>query len=304
MTLASVSGPIPWTVLACAAAAFLLVDMRFERPGSEPTVRRAVAWTIAWTALSFAVVLPLWLASSGHDALAYTTVYVVTRALSFDNLLVFIILFAYFGVPREARSRLLALGIVGMLVLRAAAILGGIQLIHAVHFVVYVLGGMLIVLAARVWQGVEDVDPERNPIVRAMRHFRAGPLVLCLAAVVTADIAFAVDSIPAGFAITGDSFIIWMGNVFSLLGLPALFVLVRELIDRFRFLNQTIAVVLVFVGVKLIVERWVEFGTGVTLAIVAGLFAAGIAASVAAGDRFSRDGPGASGRAGPPPNHR
>lgn len=303
MILADLSGPVPWIVLAAATALFLFVDLRFYRPGETPDLREAALWTLAWTAVAIAAALPLWLFSSGQDALAYLTVYVVTRALSFDNLIVFIILFAYFGISHQQRNRLLAQGIIGMLILRAAAILGGLALIHRLHFVIYVLGALLIVLAVRVWRGVEDVDPERNLGVRLARKLGASPATLALAAVITADIAFAIDSIPAGFAITGDSFLIWMGNVFSLLGLAALFVLVRAVLGRLRFLDETIALVLVFIGLKLILERWWKPGTGLTLGIVAGLFALGIAASLIA-DRFRPDGPGASGRAGPPPSHR
>jgi predicted tellurium resistance membrane protein TerC len=295
--LADLSGPVPWIVLAAATAFFLFVDLRFYRPGEEPDLREAAVWTLGWTALAFVAALPLWLFSSGHDALAYVTVYVVTRALSFDNLLVFIILFAYFAIPHQQRNKLLALGIIGMLILRGAAILGGLEIIDRVHFVIYILGALLIVLAVRVWRGVEDIDPERNLGVRIARRLGASPLALALAAVITADIAFAIDSIPAGFAITGNSFLIWMGNVFSLLGLAALFVLVRDLLGRLRYLDETVAVVLVFIGLKLILERWWKPGTGLTLGIVAALFTLGIAASLVAGDRFRRDGPGASGRA-------
>jgi predicted tellurium resistance membrane protein TerC len=301
--LSDLSGPVPWIVLAAATVVFLFIDFRFYRPGERPDLREAAMWTLVWTAVAGVAALPLWFFSSGSDALAYLTVYVVTRALSFDNLIVFIILFAYFGVAHQQRNKLLAQGIIGMLILRGAAILGGLALIHRLHFVIYILGALLIVLAVRVWRGVEDVDPERNLGVRLARKLGASPVPLALVAVITADIAFAIDSIPAGFAITGNSFLIWMGNVFSLLGLAALFVLVRDLLGRLRYLDETIALVLVFIGLKLILERWWKPGTGLTLGIVAGLFTLGIAASLIA-DRFSSDGPGAPGRAGPPPNHR
>lgn len=303
MILADLSGPVPWIVLAGVTVLFLFIDLRFYRPSEKPDLREAAMWTLGWTAVAILAALPLWWSSSGQDALAYLTVYVVTRALSFDNLIVFIIVFAYFGVSHQQRNKLLAQGIVGMLILRGAAILGGLALIHRLHFVIYILGALLIVLAVRVWRGVEDVDPERNLGVRLARKLGASPLTLALVAVITADIAFAIDSIPAGFAITGDSFLIWMGNVFSLLGLAALFVLVRDLLGRLRYLDETIALVLVFIGLKLILERWWKPGTGLTLGIVAGLFTLGIAASFIA-DRFRPDGPGAPGRAGPSPNHR
>jgi tellurite resistance protein TerC len=311
--LAALSGPAPWLVLAGVTVVFLLVDFRFFAPDREPTLRECAVWSVGWLVLSLLAAFPLWLADSGHAALTYTTVYFVTRSLSVDNLFVFIILFAYFGVPHRARAKLLLWGIVGAIVLRGLAILGGLALIRELHFVVYILGALLLVLAWRILSGVEEnVHPDRNPLVRIVRKvfpvagedygdrwflrrggvLYATPLFLCLAAFVAADIAFAIDSIPAAFAITSDSFLIWMGNVFALLGLRALFGLVTELIRRFRFLDETIAIVLGLVGLKLIVDRWVHISTGVSLAVVAGAFALGILASLAADRLDSRRGPG------------
>ena len=211
----------------------------------------------------------------GEHAVLYTTVYLIERSLSLDNLFVFILLFTYFGVPEIRRARLLFWGIVAALALRGVFILGGITLIEQFHFMIYLLGLALLVLAYRIFRGVgENVDPDKNLMVRAVRkvfpvtgEFHEGhwfvkekgpryatPLFLCLVAIVFADIAFAIDSIPAAFAITRDGFLIWMGNVFALLGLRALFVLVEGLIARFRYLDETIAVVLGVVGVKLLTE--------------------------------------------------
>ena len=219
--------------------------------------------------------------NGSEDGVNYVTVYLIERSLSLDNLFVFILLFAYFGVPHEHRPRLLFWGIMAALALRGLAILGGTALIEQFHFVLYVLGVLLLVLAYRIYKGVgENVDPDRNLVVRGVRNvfpvtdgFRAGhwfskedgrrhvtPIFLCLAAIVAADIAFAVDSIPAAFAITRDPLIIWAGNVFALLGLRALFVLVEGLIKRFRYLDETIAVVLGIIGVKLLIEEWVHIG--------------------------------------------
>ena len=185
-------------------------------------------------------------------------------------------------VPEEHRARLLFRGIVAALVLRGLAILGGVALIEQFHFVIYVLGVLLLVLAYRILRGVaENVDPDNNFVVKGVRRFfpvtgeyhdsqwfvklegrrYVTPLFLCLAAIVPADIAFAVDSIPAAFAITRDSVLIWMGNVFALLGLRALFVLVEGLIRRFRYLDETIAVVLALVAVKLLIEGEEESGS-------------------------------------------
>jgi len=185
-------------------------------------------------------------------------------------------------------------------------ILAGVELIDQVHVVIYLLGGVLVVLAYRIWRGVEEnVDPDRNLMVRLVRRFYpvtgefhggrwfvrrdgrrfATPLFLCLAAIVAADIAFAVDSIPAAFAITRDSVLIWMGNVFALLGMRALFVLVEGLIRRFRYLDETIAIVLAVVAVKLLIEDLYKIGPVASLGLVAFCFVVGIVASLIADAR-------------------
>jgi tellurite resistance protein TerC len=296
----------PWAALAVALVAFLWLDLHFFARGREPSFRQAAIWSIGWLVLSLLVALVVLAFRGGEDAVLYTTVYLIERSLSLDNLFVFLLLFAYFGVPFHSRARLLFSGIVAALVLRGVFILAGIALIRQFHIVIYVLGAALLVLAYRIFRGVEEsVDPDRNLMVRLVRrvypvtgefHGRrwfvmrgerryATPLFLCLAAVVFADIAFAIDSIPAAFAITRDPLLIWMGNVFALLGLRALFVLVESLIARFRFLDETIALVLGLVGVKLLVEDLVSVGPVVSLAVIALLFAAGTGASLAADRR-------------------
>jgi len=298
----------PWAGLVGALLVFLWVDLHFFARGREPDFKEAAWWSVGWLALSLAAGLAVWALEGGEDAVLYTTVYLIERSLSLDNLFVFLLLFAYFGVPYESRGRLLVWGIVAALVLRGLFILLGIALLEQFHFVIYILGVALLVLAYRIFAGVdENVDPDKNLLVRLVRRvwpvtsdFRgehwfvregsgarlhATPLFLCLAAIVFADIAFAIDSIPAAFAITRDPFLIWMGNVFALLGLRALFVLVEGLIRRFRYLDETIAVVLGLVGVKLLVEDLVHVGPVASLAMIAVLFTIGIVASVIADRR-------------------
>jgi tellurite resistance protein TerC len=296
----------PWAALVAAVFLLLATDLRFFARGREPQFREGAIWSIGWLVLSLAVALPVLVFGGSEDAVLYTTVYLIERSLSLDNLFVFILLFAYFGVPVAHRARLLFWGIVAALVLRGLAILGGVALIEQFHFVIYVLGVLLLVLAYRILRGVDEkIDPDTNVIVRGVRKlfpvtrgFRDAhwftredgkrhttPLFLCLVAIVAADIAFAVDSIPAAFAITRDPLLIWMGNVFALLGLRALFVLVEGLIRRFRYLDETIAIVLATVAVKLLIEDLVEIGPLVTLAGVALLFAGGIVASIVADRR-------------------
>jgi tellurite resistance protein TerC len=295
--------------LIVALLLFLALDLHFFARGREPSFREAVIWSLGWLALSLLAAIPVWLLEGGEDAVLYTTVYLIERSLSLDNLFVFLLLFAYFGVPYERRPRLLFWGIVAALAMRGVFILAGVELIEQFHVVIYLLGAGLIVLAYRVWRGVaENVDPDRNLMVRLVRRFYpvtgefhgghwfvrrdgrhyATPLFLCLAAIVFADLAFAIDSIPAAFAITRDPLLIWMGNVFALLGMRALFVLVESLIARFRYLDETIAIVLGLVGVKLLIEDLVEIGPVVSLAIIAVAFTVGIVLSVRA-DRHDPD---------------
>jgi tellurite resistance protein TerC len=299
--LAFFQGPVPWLVLALVTFVFLWIDLHFFARGREPSFREGVVWSIGWLVVSLLAAVVVLLLSDTEDAITYTTVYFIERSLSLDNLFVFLLLFSYFGVPETQRGRLLFWGIVAALTLRGLAILGGVALIESFHAVIYVLGVLLLVLAWRILRGVEEnVDPDRNAIVRLVRRVWpvtgefhgarwfvrrdarrwATPLFLCLAAIVAADIAFAIDSIPAAFAITTDAVLIWMANVFALLGLRALFVLVEGLIQRFRYLDETIAIVLGLVAVKLLAEDFYKLGPVASLALVAACFAGGIAASL------------------------
>src|SRR3954471_286524 len=272
---------LPWAVLSVAVVAFLWIDLKFFARGREPSFREGVAWSVGWLVLSLLATLVIWPLRGGEDAVEYLTVYLVERSLSLDNLFVFLLLFAYFAIPTERRPRLLFWGIVAALVMRGLAILGGVALIEQFHFVVYVLGATLLVLAYKIFRSSnEEPDPGSNPAVRLPSRTSATPAAICLAAIVLADIAFAVDSIPAAFGITRDPFVIWMGNVFALLGLRALFVLVEGLARRFRYLDETIAAVLMLVGVKLLLEDVVKLGPLPSLGIIAVAFAVGILLSL------------------------
>ena len=300
---------LPWATLVVVVVVFLEIDLHWFARGREPEFREGVIWSIGWLVISLLAAIVVYALRGHQDAIEYTTVYLIERSLSLDNLFVFLLLFAYFGIPTEYRARLLFWGIIAALVLRLGAIVGGTAILNQVHFVIYLLAVALVILAVRIWRGVEEsVDPDKNLMVRAVRrifpvsndmhyHYfvkeegvrKATPLLLCLVAVVFADIAFAIDSIPAAFAITRDPFIIWMGNVFALLGLRALFVLVEGLVRRFRYLDQTIAIVLGTVGVKLAIEDLVYIGPLASLGIIAVLFAGGIVASII-GDKRDPEG--------------
>jgi tellurite resistance protein TerC len=300
--------------LVAVVVVLLLVDLLLFARGREPTFRESVAWSVGWLVLGLSVGLPMLLLDGSEGAVNYVTVYLIERSLSLDNLFVFLLIFAYFRVPHEIRSILLFWGIALALVMRGLAILVGVELIERFHVVLYALGVLLLYLAWRILRGVdEDMDPGQGLFVRAVRkvfpvsdefhgtHFftrvdgrrAATPLLLALVSVVAADLAFAVDSIPAAFAITTDPFTIWAANAFALLGLRSLFSLVEELIKRFRYLDETIAVVLALVAIKLLIDDLVHVGPVVSLLLVVLSFAVGITASVVA-DR--RDPAGANAR--------
>jgi tellurite resistance protein TerC len=301
--------------------ALLVVDLRVFARGREPSFREGVAWSIGWLAVSLAAAGVVWLVAGPDDAGVYTTVYLIERALSLDNLFVFLLLFAYFGVPTAQRARLLFWGIAAALALRGAAILAGVAAIERFEPVLYLLGVGLLVLAWRMFGGVgEAVAVERNPLVRAVRRIypvadrfhgrrffvavdgrrHATPLLLALAGIVFADLAFAIDSIPAAFAVTRDPVLIWMGNIFALLGLRALFVLVDGLTRRLRYMSQTIAVVLAVIAIKLLIEDLVHIGPVVSLAIVAAIILAGIGASFIVDRRRGNGGRAAAKSVGDP----
>lgn len=309
----------PWLVLIAALLLFLWMDLKFFARDREPTFREAGLWSIGWLVISLAAALVVVALRDVESGVLYTTVYLVERSLSLDNLVVFLMLFAYFAVPAESRPWLLILGIAGALALRGVFILGGITLLEQFHWVIYLLGAMLLVLAVRIFQGVEDdVDPEKNLAVRAVRRvypvhgeyhgnrlfvIKEGkrfvtPLALALAGVIFADIAFAIDSIPAAFGITDDPLLIWMGNVFALLGLRALFVLVESLMNSFRYLDETIAIVLALVALKLLLSDVVHISPVVSLLMIGVAFAVGMLASVWANrrdERLAGEGAGAPG---------
>jgi tellurite resistance protein TerC len=243
------------------------------------------------------------IALAGGPADEWSTVYLIERSLSLDNVFLFSLLLAYFFVPPELRGRVIAIGIAGALLLRGVAIVAGVALIGAVEAIVYAFGVLLVYVAYRVLRGAaEEADPAGNALLRLVRRLipttkdfrgrrllvREGgrlygtPLLLVVVAIVAADVAFAVDSIPAAFAVTRDPIVIWTANAFALLGLGSLLALVDILVRRFRYLDETIAVILAFVGVKILTEQLVHVSDFGSLAIIAFLFAGGVVASLVA----------------------
>ncbi|HWI22612.1 MAG TPA: TerC/Alx family metal homeostasis membrane protein [Baekduia sp.] len=302
LPLAVVDSPLAIGGLILVVVAMLLIDLFLFARGREPGTKEAIAWSVGWLVLSLLVALPIMALDGTESAVEYTTVYLIERTLSLDNLFVFLLLFGYFAVPVQHRSRLLFWGIVLALVLRGIAIIVGVQLIEQFDWILYVLGALLLLLAWRMLTGGDhEIDPEKNLIVRGTKRVfpvttkmdgprlfitedgkrRATPVFLAFVSLGAADVAFAIDSIPAAFAITTDSFVIWTANAFALMGLRALFVLVEILIARFRYMDETLAIVLGLVGVKLLLADLVHLSPVASLAIVLAAFAIGIGASLA-----------------------
>ena len=265
---------ILWPVFIGVFAVALILDLFvFQRKAHVIPVKEALKLVGFWVALAaaFNVVIYIFL---GHEkGVLFTTAYLVEYSLSIDNLFVFLALFTYFAVPREAQRKVLLWGILGAIVFCGIFIFAGIQLIQRFHFLVYLLGAFLIYTAIKLLtQKEKEVEPEKNPIVRFSRKiFRvapaydgakfftkqngiriATPLLIVLVAIETTDILFATDSVPAVLAVTLDPLIVYASNVFAILGLRALFFALAGLFYLFRFLSTGVCIVLAFVGVKML----------------------------------------------------
>jgi tellurite resistance protein TerC len=294
--------PWIWVVFALAIVAMLVADLLVEgrSTGARPSLRAAAGWSVVWTlvALAFAIVVHFW--RGGDHATEYLTGFVLERSLSLDNLFVFAMLFGYFAVPARAQRKVLFFGILGAIVLRAAFILAGGWLLDAFDWTLYAFGVLLVAtgvrmathdpgeadpganpvlrLARRVVPMTEDYDGERIVVRRGGRRL-ATPLFAALLLVATFDVMFAVDSIPAIFGVTRDTFTVFAANAFSLLGMMSLYFLLAGLADRFRHLGKGLAFVLVFIGVKMLIADLWHVPTGVSLAVIVGSLAVAMLAS-------------------------
>ena len=300
MPLAVVDSPVTIVGLIGVVVALLLVDLLFFARGREPTFRESVVWSIGWLLLGLAVALPIWAIDNGEGAVNYVTVYLIERTLSLDNLFVFAVLFSFLAVPAEQRRRVLLYGIGGAIVLRGLFILAGAAALDTFHVATYVLGALLAFTAVKIARhGGEQVDPEKTLAMRLLRRVApaATPAASALVMVAAFDVMFAIDSIPAIFAITRDTFVVFAANAFSLLGMVSLFFLLEGLMDRFRHLHFGLAAILGWVAAKLIlVDVW-HPPIGLTLAVIAGSLATAAVTSVIA-ERRERS--RAAGRPGSP----
>ena len=294
-----------WIGFSALVLALLVVDLRvLNRRSHVLSVREAGLWSAGLAVLALCFGIFLGIAESSRYALEFYTGYLIELSLSVDNLFVFLLIFQYFNVPAELQPRVLKWGIMGAIVLRGIMIAIGAVLLAQFRWIIYVFGSLLIITGIRFYKSSveERLEPERNPLVRLARRIfpftpgyqrdrffvRAGrgwlatPLFLVILVVEWSDLVFAIDSIPAIFAITQEPFIVYSSNVFAILGLRALYFVLATAIDRFVYLKPAVATILVFVGVKMVGSAWFHIPTAASLAVVVGLLTGGVLASMVA----------------------
>ena len=291
-----------WAGFIAFVLAMLALDLGvFNRKSHAISMKEAGIWTAVWIglALLFNVVIYLW--RGQQAALEFLTGYLIEKALSVDNLFVFALLFGMFAVPARYQHRVLFWGVLGALVMRALFIGAGAALLDRFHWMIYVMGAFLIFTAVKLaLQKETAIHPERNPLVRLYSKvfpvtpsyhgeaffvrlggvLTATPLFIVLLVVESTDVVFAVDSIPAIFAVTTDPFLVYTSNVFAILGLRSLYFLLAGALDKFHYLKPALAVILGFVGVKMLVSGIYKIPVAASLGVIAGLLALAIVASV------------------------
>src|SRR5918993_286894 len=300
-----------WVGFNVFVLAMLALDLGvFHRKAHAVSGKEALTWSLVWISLSLvfnAVIYFYWdrmapnsTYTNGEAALAFFTGYLIEKSLSVDNIFVFILIFSFFAVPAAYQHRVLFWGILGALIMRGTLIAVGAALLHEFHWIIYIFGAFLIFTGIRMaWHHEEEVQPDKNPVVKFFRKFmpvtenfeqdnffvrRAGrlmatPLFLILLVVESTDLVFAVDSIPAIFAVTQDPFIVYTSNVFAILGLRALYFLLANVMDQFQYLKFGLSAVLVFVGLKMLAGDVYKVPVGVSLGVIVCVLGTSVLAS-------------------------
>ena len=307
----TIGSPFLWLVFAGVVVVALLADLVLMRHGGphKVTFKEAAWWSIGWVALALAFNAWLWwhagerfgAEEGGRIGMEFLTGYLVEKALAVDNIFVFLMIFGYFAVPEEQRQRVLVIGIVGAIALRAVLIFVGALLLAKFHWILYLFGAFLLFTGIKMWRAAgEPPSLEGNPVLRwvtghlpFMRRYYGGalwigsgarrkftPLFVVLVMIAVTDVIFAVDSIPAIFAITTDPFIVLTSNVFAVLGLRAMFFLLAGMADRFHLLPYGLAVILGFIGAKMLLADVYKVPVLVSLAMVAAIIGATVALSL------------------------
>jgi tellurite resistance protein TerC len=298
------NSPLHWIEFNLFVLIAVALDLGvFHRRPHKIGMREALLWSGIWIGAAAVFAAGVYHFYGAQKALEFSTGYLIEKSLSVDNLFVFLVLFRTFGVPSEFQHRLLAWGILGALIMRGVMIAAGAALIERFAWIMYVFGAFLIYAGVHMFfAGDSETHPEKNKIVRFLaKHIRltksfsgerffvreqgmlyATPLFLVLLVVEVTDVTFAVDSIPAVFGITRDAFVVYTSNVFAILGLRTLYFLLAGVLDRLTYIKFGLAAVLVFVGVKMLIEPWLHISVLWSLGIVLGLLAVATIASLLA----------------------
>lgn len=284
--------------VVCMLALDLLV---FHRHAHVVKVKEALLFSAFWIALALAFNVVIWWWQGSEVALQFFTGYLIEKSLSIDNLFVFLLIFSYFAVPPIYQHRVLFWGVLGALVMRFVFIVAGAALLARFHWLIYVFGVFLIFTGLRMARkGDEEIHPEKNPVVnfvrrlmpvtpdyqggrffiRDMGRLMATPLFIVLVMVETTDVIFALDSIPAIFAITTDPFIVYTSNVFAILGLRSLFFALAGVMVMFHYLKLGLSAVLTFIGAKMVLVDFLHIPIGISLLVIAGILIASVVASL------------------------
>ena len=272
----------------------------FHRQAHQVTLREATIWSVVWVTLALGFNGWIWAAWGKGPALEFLTGYLIEKSLSVDNIFVFVMLFGYFAVPAQYQHRVLFWGILGALLMRGLFIALGSYVLEQFHWVLYLFGAVLVLTGLKMLRRPTGAPPEQNPVLRWLRRmipltegyhgqsfwvrqgarWVATPLFLVLVMVELTDLVFAIDSIPAIFAVTREPFVVFTCNVFAILGLRSMYFLLAGVVHRFVYLRFGLAAVLVFVGVKMVVVDFYPIPTPVSLAVVVGTVAVAIGASL------------------------
>ncbi|MEX2540971.1 MAG: TerC family protein [Trueperaceae bacterium] len=304
-----------WVGFLVFVLAMLALDLGvFNRRERVISVRQAGYWVAFWVSLGLLFNVGLFFWAGPQFALEFLTGYLIEYSLSVDNIFVFVLLFSAFAVPARYQHRVLFWGILGALVMRGLMIFLGVALLESFHWIIYVFGAFLLFAGLRLLFGNNDelVDVQRNPVLRLVRRFvplteryhgsrffvreagrlAATPLLLVLVVVEATDVVFAVDSIPAIFAITREPFIVFTSNIFAILGLRSLYFLLAGIIDRFVYLEYGLAAILSFVGLKMLSSGFFHPPTWVSLVVIVAILVVSIGASLLSGRRKDLPKPG------------
>ena len=291
-----------WIIFNVFVLGMLALDLLvFHRKAHAVSLREAFTWSVVWISLALIFNLGIYYMWGSEKAMEFLAGYLIEKSLSVDNIFVFIMIFYYFAVPAIYQHRILFWGILGALIMRAIFIALGAALLTAFHWMIYVFGGFLVITGVKLLlTGDHQVEPEKNPAVRLLRRVMhvtkkydgqrffvrvdgrlwATPLLLVLVVVETTDVIFAVDSIPAIFAITSDPFIVYTSNIFAILGLRALYFLLAGIMDMFRYLKVGLSFVLCFVGIKMTIVDLYKIPIEISLGVIAGILTVAMAASL------------------------